>query len=100
MNEPLRPPFQITHEHVLKLDEKPVSTYGADSYTYGTDRPLPELNLIEFDFFAHLWELVDRYPNRRIEVLDGGCGIGRALVQFKKVEESNQNMRMKDLVTE
>jgi SAM-dependent methyltransferase len=38
---------------------------------------------IDFDPFAHLHTLSDQMPDRQLEVLEGGCGVGSALHQLK-----------------
>ncbi|PIR80060.1 MAG: hypothetical protein COU25_02170 [Candidatus Levybacteria bacterium CG10_big_fil_rev_8_21_14_0_10_35_13] len=69
----------IELEAILKFDKNPYSTQE-----YRTNRELVVDNFIGFDFFKHLWELAENNPNRRIEVLEGGCGEGKALEQLKK----------------
>lgn len=63
----------------VKLDGDPYSTPE-----YRTNRILAVNNFVGFDFFKHLWELTEQNPDRRIEVLEGGCGEGRALAQLKR----------------
>lgn len=78
---------------ILRMDRDPYSTQE-----YRTNRVLAVNNFAGFDFFRHLWELADREPDRRLEVLEGGCGEGRALAQLKRGGKIDSKTEYKGLV--
>lgn len=71
--------FTPTERHAafLALDQKPQNEYK-------TYRGVNVDNRLGFDFFSHLWQLVEANPDRRIEVLVGGCGQGWEIADLKR----------------